>query len=1192
MLQTPSMNRSLRPNHVAATPTRSSQYHLPAPVLLDSPPQKPLFTTPHTVSRNYTASKVDDRAAFSSDPNTSDADDQYDDEDAFFDDEAEVALDGSPTTPAPRKAKSCLSLADLSVARRHRPGSAKVPTSGDRIAPPQFGTTPRVVPQTPHNADDEWRNHAGAESMTRLSIDDCWKSSTGSLSAWSGKSVSGTDRKRTNTSSYKPSRYNKSGSPKHLIDRSDSPTSKEAAALFQSGGLFASRISKSPEAITPMSPFSNSARFPSLQLAMGTLSQETAARPEPSSPELFPPLPNLAGSSSPFAPLPVLESFKRAPSPSRSNMSLSTSASTASNTSYSSPSLDRLNALSDVSNAPRIARKFKGRPRKSSAAGTDDSDGGVGDISFGSTSSLSRSNNNKISPLVVDLADEEPFNLVTPSFVPSPAAKWPTTTKAPAPRSGLSRSDSIDPDEMLFHLARAEEVEAANAKPVMPDTPIKRHPAKPRTWASTGKNWGVGTRKDSAFLGAPRKSLPLQLFGAIPDSPDSADSDPSPSKIGKRPLSRPSMPPRRRSAGPLSLRGSFGPEPSSPVRALPLKGATSSPDNPLENHMPRSLRRTNLLTVSRTASSQSIGSDISTDDSHTPTKRGTLPAAWKTPALAVHAIDSVDPLDVGLTPSKGAFGFPPPSPGQRAMPPPPTPIAKRPSLTTIAGSPSDNPSLQAWSNRVNSRIERDTEAGGDVARKPGVPHRLQHHGSVKSFFKARPSLQTTSTPLRSSLRRESNPSKPVAAVGWGTPIASTSVAGSRSSLPLFTGSAEGTRPRLGEHKDNPLFFGVAASPPALRRPRSSSRVPLLRDHRSPDTNDHIVQERPGHFERDFEKDGGGILGKGTFGQVFKVKKRGSDTVFAVKRSKPYEGARHRARLMEEVDVLRHLTLANGNTQSTPSTHRITQGHDNVLHFIDAWEQDGTLYIQTELCELGSLETYLAGYGKIHDRLDESRLWKILSEVANGLLHVHRCGVLHLDLKPSNIFVTDEGRLRIGDFGMATRWPRSEAQTKDGGGFEREGDREYLAAEILVGVYGPAADIFSFGMIMLEAAGNIVVPSFGEMWHALRNDDFSAVCLDGFSFVLVNTIRSMMASDYTTRPSIETIISMDPVLHARAAMKRTRLDRVGSRKMFKASAFAAEGPGFLTEILGPEVVATIQPASVSSSPVDTEMDLGE
>lgn len=501
MLQTPSINRSLRGNQVAATPTRPSHSHRPSPVLLDSPPKYSLFTTPH-LSRNYNASKTDERAAFSSDPNTSDAEDQYEEEDAFFDDDVEAVLDGSPTTPAPRKLKSCLSLAELSVTRRHKPSSAKLPTPGDRIAPPQFGTTPRILPQTPRNADDEWRNHAGAESMTRLSIDDSWNSNTGptsSLKAWSGKSISAKDRKRPlSTGSYKLARYNKAGSPQRLIERSDSPTSREAEALFQSGNLFGGRtIMKSPENANSVSPFSNSARFPPLQLSMGVLSQETVANPEPSSPEPFPPLPNLAGSS-PFAPLPALGSFKRAPSPSRSNMSLSTSASTASNTSYSSPSVERLHALSDLSNAPRIARKFKPKPRTSSAAGTDDSDGGAGDLSFGSTSSLSKSNNNQ--PFVVDLADDADFNLVTPSYEPSPASKWPTTA-APR-RSGLTRSESIDPDEMLFHLARsAQEVEAANAKPVMPDTPIKRHPAKPRTWASTGKNWGLSAGKEVAFKG-------------------------------------------------------------------------------------------------------------------------------------------------------------------------------------------------------------------------------------------------------------------------------------------------------------------------------------------------------------------------------------------------------------------------------------------------------------------------------------------------------------------------------------------------------------------------------------------------------------------------------------------------------------------------------------------------------------------
>ena len=97
--------------------------------------------------------------------------------------------------------------------------------------------------------------------------------------------------------------------------------------------------------------------------------------------------------------------------------------------------------------------------------------------------------------------------------------------------------------------------------------------------------------------------------------------------------------------------------------------------------------------------------------------------------------------------------------------------------------------------------------------------------------------------------------------------------------------------------------------------------------------------------------------------------------------------------------------------------------------------------------------------------------------------MHQSHVVHFDLKPANIFITAAGRFKIGDFGMASFWPRR--MTRDDGaidskarlnGFEREGDKMYLAAEVLQGRYGPETDIFSFGMMMLETATNIVVPT--------------------------------------------------------------------------------------------------------------------
>jgi mitosis inhibitor protein kinase SWE1 len=94
---------------------------------------------------------------------------------------------------------------------------------------------------------------------------------------------------------------------------------------------------------------------------------------------------------------------------------------------------------------------------------------------------------------------------------------------------------------------------------------------------------------------------------------------------------------------------------------------------------------------------------------------------------------------------------------------------------------------------------------------------------------------------------------------------------------------------------------------------------------------------------------------------------------------------------------------------------------------------------------------------------------VSASIQQGLAFVHGNGVIHLDLKPANIFVTGDGRFKIGDFGMATLWPRPQAvgRLSFGGaddefgatGFEREGDKLYMAAEVLQGVYGPAADVF-------------------------------------------------------------------------------------------------------------------------------------
>ena len=87
-------------------------------------------------------------------------------------------------------------------------------------------------------------------------------------------------------------------------------------------------------------------------------------------------------------------------------------------------------------------------------------------------------------------------------------------------------------------------------------------------------------------------------------------------------------------------------------------------------------------------------------------------------------------------------------------------------------------------------------------------------------------------------------------------------------------------------------------------------------------------------------------------------------MFAVKKSRyPYSGPRDRQRKIQEVEILKALRHA-----------------DHVVAFVDSWEHSSHLYIQTEFCDEGTLDVFLAQAG-LKARLDDFRIWKIVLELA-------------------------------------------------------------------------------------------------------------------------------------------------------------------------------------------------------------------
>ncbi|TKY86556.1 hypothetical protein EX895_004705 [Sporisorium graminicola] len=303
----------------------------------------------------------------------------------------------------------------------------------------------------------------------------------------------------------------------------------------------------------------------------------------------------------------------------------------------------------------------------------------------------------------------------------------------------------------------------------------------------------------------------------------------------------------------------------------------------------------------------------------------------------------------------------------------------------------------------------------------------------------------------------------------------------------------------------------------------------------------------GHLETAFSVEE--TIGSGEFSEVLKAVSRSTGYAYAVKRmKKAYSGPRDRLRRLEEVDVLRTLS-----TSGKP--------HANIVSLFGAWEEEGHLFLQLELCPLGSLAFFLEEYGQQVGALDEPRLWKILAELSSGVAYIHGLNILHLDLKPANVLITEYGTLKIGDFGMATRWPLVDAETtlKGAGldeephayaleqvaepwpcqrGLEREGDRIYLAPEVIFhGQYGKAADVFSLGLILLEAAGNVELPDNGEPWQKLRRDDLSDVDLSALSGPMLRVLERLLCSDAEQRATIDDIVALPTLASVRSIMSR-------------------------------------------------------
>lgn len=207
----------------------------------------------------------------------------------------------------------------------------------------------------------------------------------------------------------------------------------------------------------------------------------------------------------------------------------------------------------------------------------------------------------------------------------------------------------------------------------------------------------------------------------------------------------------------------------------------------------------------------------------------------------------------------------------------------------------------------------------------------------------------------------------------------------------------------------------------------------------------------------------GLLGQGGMGIVYKAFDTKIERAVALKTIHPHllagtEGADLRRRFLQEVKAAARCS------------------HPNIVTIFDFGEHDGLPFIAMEFIEGPELRKCLSD----RRQLGVKESAAVVLQVLEALDFAHEAGVLHRDVKPSNVHLLGDGRVKLTDFGVA-RLEDQVGQTQVG---SLIGTPAYMAPELMQGgAASPGSDLYATGVMLLEMVSGLRLAP-GQALHAL------------------------------------------------------------------------------------------------------------
>ncbi|KAM8918896.1 serine/threonine-protein kinase Nek1 isoform 5-T8 [Lycaon pictus] len=244
------------------------------------------------------------------------------------------------------------------------------------------------------------------------------------------------------------------------------------------------------------------------------------------------------------------------------------------------------------------------------------------------------------------------------------------------------------------------------------------------------------------------------------------------------------------------------------------------------------------------------------------------------------------------------------------------------------------------------------------------------------------------------------------------------------------------------------------------------------------------------------------IGEGSFGKAILVKSTEDDRQYVIKEiniSRMSNKEREESR--REVAVLANMK------------------HPNIVQYRESFEENGSLYIVMDYCEGGDLFKRINAQKGILFQEDQILDWFV--QICLALKHVHDRKILHRDIKSQNIFLTKDGTIQLGDFGIARVLNSTVELART-----CIGTPYYLSPEICENKpYNNKSDIWALGCVLYEMCTLKHAFEAGNMKNLVLkiiSGSFPPVSLH-YSYDLRNLLSQLFKRNPRDRPSVNSIL---------------------------------------------------------------------